>query len=211
MKHLVVLIAVTACFAYSQSNSVSAGLKGIVSDQSGTPVPGAMVYALPQDGFNDAFPISVKSDRNGGFDFRGKLTLGTYKLYSRKAEDGYPDPLDKFYEDAKAETPAIALTKTHPSATVSVKLGPPPAVVAGRILDADSGDKLVAYLSFMDGEGHGHSVHVDGDYRIVLPPGKDVTLMVTLLDPASNRSMVPLAPLRLEPGQYVNLDIPVRR
>jgi hypothetical protein len=41
-----------------------------------------------------------------------------------------------------------------------------------------------------------------------VPSEKDVTLMVTLLGPA-DRSLIPVAPLRLEPGQRVYMDIPV--
>lgn len=62
----------------------------------------------------------------------------------------------------------------------------------------------------MDGDGHGHSVPVNGSYRILVPPGKDVTMIVELAPP-SERSVVPMAPLHLEPGQYVYLDIPVDR
>ena len=51
---------------------------------------------------------------------------------------------------------------------------------------------------------------VDGDYRI-LPPGKDVTLMVTAMGARSNRAQIPVAPLRLEPGQHVYMDLSVRQ
>lgn len=52
---------------------------------------------------------------------------------------------------------------------------------------------------------------VDGDYRILVPPGKDVTLMVTAMGARSNRTQIPVAPLRLEPGQHVYMDISVRQ
>ena len=210
MNRLLILILLSTSLAYSQSNLISPEIKGTVTDETGAPVAGASVYAVPQTGFNDAFPISVKADQDGHFDFRDKLSLGSYKLYARTAEGDSADPLDGFYADWKARAAAIDLKKTHPTATVRVKLSPKLAVVSGRIIDAATGEKLSGYLGFMDGEGHGHSVHVDGEYRILLPPGKDITLMVTLAGPP-DLSVVPVAPLRLEPGQYVNLDLPVRR
>lgn len=91
-----------------------------------------------------------------------------------------------------------------------MKLGPQAATVVGRIIDANSGAAVKALLAFLDSEGHGHSVHVaDGNYRILVPAGK--TLMVTMLDPTSDHSVLPVAPLKLEPGQYVQMDLPVSR
>ena len=50
---------------------------------------------------------------------------------------------------------------------------------------------------------------VDGDYRILVPLGKDV--MVTAMGARFNRAQIPLAPLRLDPGQHVYMDISVRQ
>jgi len=212
MKQLVALTVVaTSLLAYSQSKRPTGEITGTVTDGSGAAISGATIYAIPQSGLNDAIPRSVKSDRNGAFDFRGGFELGSYKLYTRKDEDSYPDPRDKFYADANADTPEVELTAAHPSATAAVKLSQQAAVVAGRIVDAKTGDAIRAYLAFIDGEGNGHSVSVDGDYRILLPPGKDVTLMVMAVGTRSERAQIPVAPLRLEPGQYVYMDISVNR
>ncbi len=35
--------------------------------------------------------------------------------------------------------------------------------------------------------------------------------MINVLSSSSDRSQVPVAPVRLEPGQYVYMDIPVSR
>ena len=221
MKQLVALIVVAgSLFAHSQNSQPSAAaqsakptlgeIKGIVTDPSGKPVSFATVYAVAQDLFSDALPLSAKTDRDGAFGFREGVPLGTYKLYSAKYADGYPDPLDNVYADSKMEAPKVELTESHPSATSMVRLGQKAAIVAGRIVDANTGEALTGRLAFMDGEGHGHSVPVNGSYRILVPPGKDVTMIVEL-GPRSERSLVPVAPLHLDPGQYVNLDIPVNR
>ena len=212
MKLFVALTVVAASLvAYSQTKPPGE-IKGTVTDATGAPISGATVYAVSQNaGFSDATLRSVKSDRNGMFDFRGGFALGSYKLYSRKDEDSYPDPLDKFYADPKAEAQAVELTAAHPSATATVTLGQQAAVLAGKIVDASTGDAIRALLAFVDGQGNGHSISVDGDYRILVPPGKDVTLMVTAMGARSNRAQIPVAPLRLEPGQHVYMDLSVRQ
>jgi carboxypeptidase family protein len=211
MKLLVALTVVAASLLANSQTRQDGQIKGTVTDASGAAISGATVYAVPQSGLNDAIPRSVKSDRNGAFDFRGGFALGSYKLYSRKDEDSYPDPRDKFYADSAAEAPEVELTAAHPSATATVKLGQQAAVVAGRIVDRNTGDAIKALLAFIDGEGNGHSVSVDGDYRILVPPGKDVTLVVTAVGTRSDRAQIPVAPLHLEPGQHVYMDLPVSR
>lgn len=212
MKLLVALTVVTASLiAYSQTKPPGE-IRGTVTDATGAPVSGATVYAVSQNtGFSDATLRSAKSDGNGMFDFRGGFALGSYRLYSRKDEDSYPNPLDKFYADPNAEAQAVELTAARPSATATVTLGQQAAVLAGKIVDAKTGDAIRALLAFVDGQGNGHSISVDGDYRILLPPGKDVTLMVTAMGARSNRAQIPVAPLRLEPGQHVYMDLSVRQ
>ena len=210
MNRLIVLIVVSgSLLAQTQAKQPSGNIKGAVTDQNGAPIAGATVYAVAQGlTLNDIVPRSVKTDSNGAFDFRGGFELRTYKLYSRKDADGYLNPFDSFYADAKTEAPVIDLTADHPSADATVKLGAQAAVITGRIVDANTGAPLKVSLGFEDSEGHGHEVEVGGRYRIFVPPGKNVTLMV-FLPPPVNRSFMPAAPLKLDPGQYVNMDIPV--
>lgn len=183
-----------------------------MTDQDGNPLSGATVYAVPQGlTLSDLTPRSVKTDRNGEFDFRGGFELEEYKLYSRKDEDAYFDPFDGFYADSKA-VPAVDLTQDHPSATVTVKMGEKAGVVVGRVIDADTGAVLKARLYFYDGQGHGHEFDsaVDGKFHALLPPGKDISLMVTVLSTSSVRTQIPVVPLlRLEQGQFIYMDIPV--
>jgi hypothetical protein len=218
MKHLAILLVVLgSLFAYSQTKVQFNGeIKGKVTDQNGSPISGATVYADPQGlTLNDITPRSVKTDANGEFDFRGGFELEAYKIYSQKDEDGYFGPFDGFYGDSKAEALAVDLTQDHPSATVTVKMGEKAAVVAGRVIDADSGAALKARLYFYDAQGHGHRFDsaADGEYRALLPAGKDVSLLlVTVLPSSPARTLIPVAaPLRLEPGQFVYMDIPVSK
>jgi hypothetical protein len=221
MKHLLTLVAVAGSLFFQSQIAQSqpkeqhpAGeIKGTVTDHNGTPIALATVYAVPQDlTLNDITPRSVKTDKNGNFDFRGGFELGAYKLYSKKDEEAYLDPFDNFYADAKADAPKVELTEDHPSSTVAVKLGQKAGVVAGRVVDADTGAALKATVFFVDGQGHGHhfeSAPDDGKFRALVPPGKELTLMVRVEGSPSERMRLPVAPVRLEPGQYVYIDLPV--
>jgi hypothetical protein len=125
MKHLVALIVVAGsllALAQTEHKTLSGEIRGTVTDRDGIPVSGATVYAVPQGlRLNDVTPLSVKTDRNGVYDFHGKLPLNTYQLYAqKKEEDAYPDPLDGFYADAKTEAAKVSLTENHPLATVTV-------------------------------------------------------------------------------------------
>ena len=216
MKHLLPLAVMAASlFAYSQTKDHPDGeIKGIVTDQSGSPVPAVTVYAVPQfvtlDGIT---PRSVKTDGNGQFDFRGGLQLGAYKLYSRKDKDSYPDPFDTFYADSKAETPTIDLTEANPSATATVKLEKAGAI-EGRVLDTANGNAVAAAsVMFLDNDGNGHEVSAsaDGKYRALLPTGKDLIVTVNVTRQPWDHMQCPVAPLRLEAGDEIYLDLLVSK
>jgi hypothetical protein len=209
MKHFLslALVAASLC-AYSQTQDHPDGkISGTVIDQNGNPVPAASVYAIPQDLILDGVtPRSTKTDKNGAFDFRGSFQLGAYKLYARKEAEDYPDSSDTFYADSKSEAPQADLSEDHPSAALTVTLGEKAGVLSGRVIDASTGASLKAKLVFTDKDGNSHAVFANGEYRTLLPPGKDVTLLVMLMAPDYHPQSPP-ASLRLEPGQQMHMDI----
>lgn len=209
MKPLLVLIVVSGTlFAQSLGKASSGEIKGTVVDQNGSPVSSATVYAIPQGlTLEDITPRSVKTDSEGCFDFRGGLEFRSYKLYSRKDSEGYLNPFDAFYADAENQPTEVALSRQHPFSDVKVKLGRQAAVISGKVFEANSGTPLKAYVGLMDQEGNGHSVVVDGDYTLVVPSEKNVTLIVTVL--GTRHPLVPVSSLRLEPGQRIYMDIPI--
>jgi hypothetical protein len=212
MKHfLAVALIATSAFANSQTkNHLDGQIKGTVTDQGGSPVVGATVYAVPQFlTFDGIKPRSVKTDRNGEFDFRSGLQLGAYKLYFQKDEDGYPDPFKSPDAETKVDVPKVVLTKSHSSATVKVTLGKKAGVVTGQVIDADSGAATKALLVFIDQDGNRREIVADGSFRVSLPPGKDIILMVTAMSRQSSTRRPFDTPLRLEPGQEIYMDIPV--
>jgi hypothetical protein len=211
-RFLTLVLVVASLFAYSQTKNQPDGeIRGNVIDQGGNRVPSATVYAIPQGiTFDGITPRSVKTNANGEFDFRGAFQLGAYKIYSRKAEDAYPDRSDAFYADSTTEAPKVDLTEDHPSATITVTMGGKAGVLVGRVVDVDTGEAVKAKLVFMDEDGNDHSVFANGKYRALLPPGKDLTLMVIVMSP-NYRPQSPSTPLRLEPGQEMHKDIQVAK
>jgi hypothetical protein len=222
MKQLVILFAAAGSLlaqsqlVHAQTATPATGeIKGTVTDQNGSPLSGATVYAVPQGlVLNDITPRSAKTNSNGRFDFHGGLELEAYKIYPQKEADSYPNPLDEFYAAANDQAPTVDLTADRPSASVTVKLGDKAAVIVGRVIDADTGAVLKARVCFLDALGKSHLADPgtgDGTFRALLPPDKDLTLLV-VSDSAPHLLHTRLpAPLRLEPGQYVYMDIPVSR
>jgi hypothetical protein len=215
MKHLLALAVVaSSLLAYSQTqNHLTGNITGTVVEQNGIPLFDATVYAVPESLSLDGIsPHSVKTNRDGTFNFGEKLEWGTYKLYARKDKDAYPDPLDTFYADAKLATATADLAEANPSKEVTIMLGEKAGVITGRVVDADTGAPLKARIAFIDEDGNGHSVSSQsktGEYYALVPAEKDVIVMVDVYSPHHRRTEVPFPHLQLESGQEVVLDIPV--
>ncbi len=208
---LFLVFALAVPFVFSQANSHPAGeIKGIVIDQSGDPVAGATVYIIPQDiSFDNVSSRSVRSDKKGEFDFHGGLALGSYKVYSRKEQADYPDRSDPFYADSLVDPPKVNLIEENPFASVTVTMGEKAGVLQGRIIDAVTGADTKAKLVFVDADGNNHSVIAEGKYRALLPAGKDISVMLMPMSPEYRTQTMP--PVRLDPGQEKDLNIPLQK
>jgi len=208
MKILLFLVVASGVLvAQARAKRADGEIKGTVVDQDGAPVSAATVYAVPQGlTLENLIPRSAKTDNDGRFNFRGGFEFRSYKLYSRKDSEDFLNPLDTFYGDRDSAV-EVALNKKHPSSNVTVKLGKQAGVVSGKVFDVESGTPLKAYVGLTDEEGNGHSVVVDGDYELLVPAEKNVTVMVTVI--GTRRPVIPVSSLRLEPGQRIYMDIPI--
>lgn len=198
--------------AYSQTKEKTLGeITGSETDANGNLVPGATVYAVPQEiSFENLAPRSITANGAGEFDFRGGFAFGTYKLYAKKESDDYPDPSDNFYANPKREPPTVELTKDHPASTITVALVDRAAVLTGRVVDANSGAPLKAKLVFMD---DGWKQLFGNGYRkvsdlIAAREGRDTNGDGDVPDYGSQ---VRVPPLRLAPGQEMDMDIPLSK
>jgi len=205
-----VLMASLLAHTQTKDGALAGRIKGTVTDQNGSPVPAATVYAVPQFSTFESFASpTVKTDANGQFDFHKAFQSGTYKIYSRKDADAYPDRSSSFYANPKFEAPKVDLTEYDPSAAVEVKLGDKAGVLVGKVIDADTGAALSAKLAFIDEDGNGDSVLAGGKYRELLPSDKDLTLMVMVMSPGYRQ--YPITSLRLQPGQEMQMDNPISK
>ena len=206
---LALVLILASGFTSPQPQHRPAGeIRGVVTDRDGHPVSSAMVFAVPQAlTLEGVTPRSAKTGEDGKFVFGGHFSPGTYSLYSRKEKEGYPDPTDRFYADLGAET-EVHLAADKPSATVEVRLGQKAGILEGRVIDVNTGAAIMARLVFYDQNGNQHFLMVKGKYRALLPPGKDIGLMVSS---PKYEPRVAVARLQLEPGQQVHLDIPLSK
>ncbi|HEY2361331.1 MAG TPA: carboxypeptidase-like regulatory domain-containing protein [Candidatus Angelobacter sp.] len=195
---LALVLIVASGFTSPQPRHRPAGeIRGVVTDRDGRPISSAMVFAVPQALTLEAVtPRSAKTGEDGKFVFRGHFNPGSYTLYSRKEEEGYTDPTDRFYADSRAET-EVHLTADKPSATVEVRLVQKAGILEGRVIDVNTGADILARLVFYDQNGNQHFLMAKGKYRALLPPGKDIGLMVSS---PKYESRVAVARLQLEPG-----------
>ena len=71
-RFLTLALVMTSLCAYPQTDTRPNGdISGIVTDQNGTPVAAATVYAVPQDiTFDGITPRSIITGKNGEFHFR---------------------------------------------------------------------------------------------------------------------------------------------
>ena len=206
---LALALVIAIGFANAPAQRQPAGeIRGVVTDRDGRPIPSAIVFAIPQAlTLEEVAPRSSKTDKDGKFVFSGRFRAGTYTLYSRKEEAGYPDPSDHFYSDSRTET-EVQLTADKPSATVEVRLGQQGGILEGRVIDVNTGAAIAARLVFYDENGNQHFLMVKGKYHALLPPGKDIGLMVSS---PKYESRIALSRLQLEPGQRLHLDIPLSK
>jgi hypothetical protein len=210
MKHLLTwALVLTSLSAFPQTKL--GHIRGTVVDQDGNPVPAATVYVMSQEvSLDEITPPSAKSDGNGNFNFSRPLELGSYKIWARKTEDLYPEPLDEFYKDPKAVAAKADLTDDHSWANITVTLGDKAAVLEGTVIDSVSGKPTSARLAFLDQNGNGHVLYANGEYHMLLPSGKDLSIMVIGIGP-EEKSQMAVNALRLDPGQEMRMDIPVSK
>lgn len=66
-----------------------------------------------------------------------------------------------------------------------------------------------AKLAFIDEDGNADSIFANSKYRELLPSDKDFTLMVMVMSPGYRQ--YPITSLRLQPGQEMQMDIPISK
>lgn len=218
-QFLFAAIAITSCGqqpivkVLAQTEADTGLIEGTVTYEDGKPVKDATAFAFPTDrGMLAKVPQAI-TDERGYFAIR-HLWLGKFAVTTKKEDEGYPDTSSAFYGDGKFE--AVTLMPDHPSATVTIRLGPKAGILRGTVSDAVTGAPLNPCVDFrwvsepnyfLTGTGL-----VNAKYRVLVPSDKDVTMKVWhegyrpwyypgTVDKSQRTSV------RLKPGEEQTLDI----
>ncbi len=192
----------------------SGSIHATVLDDSGTPVKGATVYAMPLDwAMNGIIPHCV-SDESGSCT-RSNLGNGRYSISVAKPEDGYPEMYQSFYAGLHVKETVVTLSPEHPSENVVVHLAKKAGILKGTVADAVTGKHLNANVEFRRVSEPANFLRGSGltnaQFRILVPSDVAVTMVVSLegyedwtytLGKGETRNAV-----LLRPGEELTLEI----
>src|SRR5262249_10538441 len=116
----------------------------------------------------------INADENGQFQITN-LPLANYNLYVSKEDRGYPDLHFSLYD---TQFGTAELSNSQPTAAVVLKTEPRAGLVNTNVVDANTGAPVVATFTIRRAEDTGRGLSTS-DHRLMLPPGKDVTLQIT--------------------------------
>jgi hypothetical protein len=188
-------------------------IRGTVIDDGGAAVPKALVRIDPLLSAPGSRVVrSVETDNEGRFSITD-LEATNYKLFAMKEAQGYPNTAAAFYSNNIF--PVVSLTRAVPTADVLLRVGPPAAILSGRVRDGTTGRKVVPGAFVMrraSDPDNWISLSESSDYRVLVPPDTEVFLEVMAAgyrtwyyggpnDPQKRE------PLRLESRKEMKLDI----
>jgi hypothetical protein len=179
-------------------------IQGQVLDEKGSPIEKARVSVDPIDGRMRSSAVrEVDSDVNGKF-VLDRLPFGTYSIFAKKEDSGYPDTRSSLYGN-KSPSSAV-LTAVVPIATVSIKLGPKAGMLTGFVTDAETAKPQPAGFKLVRANNPNNwlSTSETSKYRVLLPPSTSVLIEVSA--PGYKTWAAP-TPFNLASGEEVQLDI----
>lgn len=130
--------------AHWATGQCNATVSGMVINESGDSVPGAMIRVVDEigaKGLRTTFPWH-QADHSGAFSFAIKLSApGKVWLFADKKADGYPDAMNAFYAERDADT--LTLDCGGIQSGIIIKIGPKAGFI-GKIIvtDANTGDPI---------------------------------------------------------------------
>lgn len=189
-------------------------IQGTVTYEDGKPVRGATAYAHPLGRPILAIIPHADSDETGHYALRIPYSwFGKFAVAAKKEDEGYPDMTNQFYSDGKFQT--VALSASHPDATVIIRLGPKAGILVGTVADSVTNAALNPCVefrrakssNFLEGTGL-----VNAKYRVLVPSNADILMKVWYSGhkpwyyPGTTQT-VQSRPLNLKPGETMAIDI----
>ena len=140
-----VLVATTFAFAHTQEVSKSGAVEGVVLDGDKKPLPGATVYALPEE--NMANQLRTTTDAAGKFRL-ADVPVGMAYIDAYKESDGYPYNFFSFFLSPGEKTPnKVPVTARGTTFGVVIQLGARAAHLQLEITSED-GEEVQSSLLF---------------------------------------------------------------
>jgi hypothetical protein len=171
-------------FVAAAHASSMGSIRGVVIDEAGKPVHLASVLAFD----NEPTPSGtvevqmgalrwVETDKEGQFVIRGLVTGHHYKMYAKKEEDGYADPMIPTYNPNDEGPIVIASDAPRSSADVRLQLGPKAVVFSYDLKDAVTGKPIRDYAITVTRLDTNYSFGgVEGDNKVLLPADTDMSI-----------------------------------
>jgi hypothetical protein len=115
-------------------------IEGRVINERGQPVSGAAVVAMSNDGpINGRLPETT-TDKSGGFSLKD-VKPGTNNLHAYKEDEGYPNTIFAVFSIGR-DVPMVNVVQGQITKDVIVRLGPKAGKLAGKVIDANTGQSL---------------------------------------------------------------------
>ncbi len=126
----------------AESGPAFGAIEGQVVDSEGRPLAGAAVEVRPADQtiVAGALPVAYTDDQ-GKF-FLDGIAPGTHMIYAAKEDDGYPSTFLAFFVADASSIPKVTVYNKRVTEGTLVRLGPKAARLAGRIVDASTGQPI---------------------------------------------------------------------
>lgn len=140
---LSVLISLPWSLAVAQTQGASGIIEGTVLNEKDEPVTKALVSVddgMPTIGVTQYVPTDEK-----GYFTIDHLAWGNYKVFAKKESEGYPDISWAFYSNNVFQS--VSLSEASPNAEVTIRIGPPCAVLRYSARDASTGRTLDAGIT----------------------------------------------------------------
>jgi hypothetical protein len=208
---LVVVLGPLSPFQRMWAENPPGGLiTGTVVDERGGPVTGIKVFVAKSDGRIKLNAMRhARSDNQGRFAFSG-LASGQYRLYAISEDQGYPDTTFQFY--AQNPAPLVQIAETGSPSDLVITVGPKAGAITGTVVDKNTRALVNATFVLTDAVEPSRwiSTSVPPKFRILVPPGRDVTVRVSApgYDAWYYNTHTPgNSALRVASGDEVHLDV----
>jgi len=200
------LVLVTICSVPVMTSKAqqTGAISGTVVDENGQPLDHARVNAEPVGSRPRSSAVRyVETDGSGHF-VVDRLAWGTYRVFAKKEEAGYPDMQWSFYSNDIVTVATVTPGKLQ--SALQITLGPRCGVLTGSVTNALNGAPVNSglRLSRADNPQEWMSISMPPKYRVLLPPSTDVLLQVSA---PGFKTWTPPEPVHLRSGEQMRLDI----